>query len=47
MWFAKNDALAMLAICARRGTLLFSLPNNQRQHHTLHVKKDVLPYALR
>jgi len=22
------------------------LPNNQRQHHTLHIQKDVLPYAL-
>jgi len=22
------------------------LPNNQRQHRTLHVPKDVLPYAL-
>ena len=22
------------------------LPNNQRQHRTLHVQKDVLPYAL-
>ena len=23
-----------------------SLPNNQRQHRTLHIQKDVLPYAL-
>jgi len=22
------------------------VPNNQRQHHTLHVQKDVLPYAI-
>jgi len=22
------------------------LPNNQRQHRTLHTQKDVLPYAL-
>ena len=22
------------------------LPNNQRQHRTLHIHKDVLPYAL-
>ena len=22
------------------------LPNNQRQHHTVHLQKDVLPYAL-
>ena len=22
------------------------LPNNQRQHRTLHAQKDVLPYAL-
>jgi len=22
------------------------LPNNQRQHRTLHLQKDVLPYAL-
>jgi len=25
------------------GTLL---PNNQRQHRTLHIQKDVLPFAL-
>jgi len=24
-----------------------SLPNNQRQHRTLRIQKDVLPYALR
>ena len=23
-----------------------SLPNNQCQHRTLHIRKDVLPYAL-
>ena len=23
-----------------------SLSNNQRQHQTLHIQKDVLPYAL-
>jgi len=23
-----------------------SLPNSQRQHRTLHIQKDVLPYAL-
>ena len=23
-----------------------SLPNNQRHHRTLHIQKDVLPYAL-
>jgi len=23
-----------------------SLPNNQQQHRTLHIHKDVLPYAL-
>ena len=22
------------------------LPNNQRKHRTLHIQKDVLPYAL-
>ena len=22
------------------------LPNNQRQHRTVHIQKDVLPYAL-
>ena len=22
------------------------LPNNQRQHRTLHIQEDVLPYAL-
>jgi len=29
--------------CAEIGVLL---PNNQRQHRTLHIQKDVLPYAL-
>jgi len=24
----------------------FLLPNNQRQHRTLHIQKDVLSYAL-
>jgi len=23
------------------------LPNNQRQHRSLHIQKDMLPYALR
>jgi len=36
-------------VSAQRGTqgLVFLLPNNQRQHRTLHIQKDVLPYALR
>ena len=25
---------------------LILLPNNQRQHRTLHIQEDVLPYAL-
>ena len=29
--------------CEEIGILL---PNNQRQHRTLHTQKDVLPYAL-
>ena len=29
-----------------RGEIIFSLPNNQRQHRTLQIQKDVLPYAL-
>ena len=24
----------------------YLLPNNRRQHRTLHIQKDVLPYAL-
>jgi len=26
--------------------IVILLPNNQRQHRTLHIQKDVLPYAL-
>ena len=33
------------ATCDREISIL--LPNNQRQHRTLHDQKDVLPYALR
>jgi len=29
-----------------RGWIGILLPNNQRQHRTLHIQKDVLPYAL-
>ena len=29
-----------------RERLFFLLPNHQRQHRTLHIQKDVLPYAL-
>ena len=29
-----------------RERLVFSLPNNQRQHRTLHVQKDVLPLRI-
>ena len=29
-----------------QGKMGILLPNNQRQHRTLHVQKDVLPYAL-
>jgi len=28
------------------GEIVILLPNKQRQHRTLHIKKDVLPYAL-
>jgi len=28
------------------GAIGILLPNNQRQHGTLHIQKDVLPYAL-
>ena len=27
------------------GEIGILLPNNQRQHRTLHIRKDVLPYA--
>ena len=35
-------------VCPNRtGDLIgILLPNNQRQHRTLHIQKDVLPYAL-
>ena len=26
--------------------IVIALPNNQRQHRTLHIQKDVPPYAL-
>ena len=38
-----------LSIFCSRGTpssLSLPLQNNQRQHRTLHIQKDVLPYAL-
>jgi len=28
------------------GEIVILLPTNQRQHRTLHIQKDVLPYAL-
>ena len=28
------------------GEIGILLPNNQRQHRTLHIQKDVLPYVL-
>ena len=31
---------------ARHPEIGILLPNNQRQHRTLHIQKDVLPYAL-
>jgi hypothetical protein len=31
---------------APHGEKAISLPNNQRQHCTLNIQKDVLPYAL-
>ena len=32
--------------CGWVGEIGVSLPNNQRQHSTLHIEKDVLPHAL-
>ena len=36
------------ALLTREIILIFCilLPNNQRQHRTLHIQEDVLPYAL-
>ena len=31
-------------VCRRRDWYL--LPNNEHQHRTLHIQKDVLPYAV-
>ena len=43
----RRDAKAMVHTPLKKqsesGILL---PNNQRQHRTLHTQKDVLPYAL-
>ena len=36
----------MMSSAAARDIVIV-LPNNQRQHHTLHIQKDVLPYAMR
>ena len=33
-------------VCSVRREIDFSLPDNQRQHRTLHIQKHVLPYAL-
>ena len=32
-------------IVSFRGSLISTLPNSQRQHRTLHIQKDVQPYA--
>ena len=36
-------SLALNGEGARHKRLVFFLPNNQRQHRTLHIQKDVLP----
>ena len=33
-----------VTLCLKEIGILW--PNNQRQHRTLHIQKDVLPYAL-
>ena len=32
--------------CVDKIVIDISLPNNERQHRTLHILKDVLPYAM-
>ena len=49
MGFAMKCMLGSIMVCGNRtGTreIGILLPNNQRQHRTLHIQKDVLPYAL-
>ena len=33
-------------VCVLPGEIVISLPENQRLPRTLHIQKDVLPYAL-
>ena len=42
--FCRTPPIERSDPCLQRLELL--LPNNQRQHRTLHVRKDVLPYVL-
>ena len=41
----KVDVLVK-SVHARGREINISLPNNQRQHRTLHIQKDVLPFSL-
>ena len=45
MAVARSETTEGLATCPAR-EISFVLPNNQRQHRTLHIQKNVLPYAL-
>ena len=43
--YLQSPGRVSLQAVASRKTV-FELPNNQRQHRTLHIQKDVLPCAL-
>jgi len=45
MFYCRTSS-ASTAPCTSK-EIGISLPNNQRQHRSLHIQKDVLPYALR
>jgi len=46
LFLAKLKVLAYTWIPEAGRKIGILLPNNQRQHRTLHIQKDVLPYAL-
>ena len=45
-WTQRYRARETAARITRRVEIGVLLPNNQRQHRTLHVQKDVLPFTL-
>ena len=52
-WFPKGITTILSVLCPGLGGVAYPreigilLPNDQRQHRTLHIQKYVVPYALR